>query len=162
MRRVSGWKPATITLMLAVIPLSGCKEQRKAPALGVAEQTIRVGEPVVIEARSPTKSLAVVFEDDGETGYFYALDTTRTDQPMVDALHIYDVAGVTDRDKPSVVQIRWSGDGLKAALLINDYPHAVFDFESRRGYCRTNFPPPDRRWTQHSHAWDDAAMEHFR
>ncbi len=80
----------------------------------------------------------------------------------MDALHIYNVANVTDRAKPSVVQLVWSRDGLKAALLINRYPHAVFDFESRRGYCRTGFPPPDKIWTQHSHEWSDDAQELFR
>jgi hypothetical protein len=77
-------------------------------------------------------------------------------------MHIYDVAQVVDRDKPSLVQLVWSGDGLKAALVINRYPHAVFDFEARRGFCRTGFPPPNPNWCTNDHAWDDMALELFK
>jgi len=129
----------------------------------VAEQEIRVGEPTVLERASPTPPFAVVFEDDGDTGYFYALDTSREGNPIVDALHIYNVAGVTDRHLPSTVQIIWSADDRKAALLINGYPHAVFDFAARRGYCRGGFPPPaPDSWTKHGHEWDDGVQELFR
>jgi hypothetical protein len=40
----------------------------------------------------------------------------------------------------SEVEILWSADRLKSALLINHLAYAVFDFFARRGYCRTNFP----------------------
>lgn len=125
------------------------------------ERMIRVGEPVVIEGPSPATVFGVVFEDDGDAGYFYALDTSRGEDPVVDALHIYDVARIADRDIPSNVQIVWSGDGLKAALLINRYPHAVFDFQAKRGYCRTGFPAriSHTKWTTYNHEWDDKAMD---
>lgn len=129
----------------------------------IAEQQILVGEATVVEGASPTPPFVVVFEDDGETGYFYALDTSRADNPILDALHIYNVASVSDRDLPSTVQIVWSQDDRKAALLINKYPHAVFDFAAQRGYCRSGFPPPSSTgWTQHGHEWDDSAQELFR
>lgn len=127
-----------------------------------AEQTIHVGKETVVESPSPSTQFAVVFEDDGETGYFYGLDTKRQDNPIVDALHIYNVANVTDKDIPSKIQIVWSADGLKSALIINRYPHAVFDFEAKRAYCRTGFPPPSKTWTKHSHDWDDRAMDLFK
>ena len=128
----------------------------------VAEQDIQVGKEVVVEGPSPTPPFAAVFEDDGETGYFYALDTTRTENPIVDALHIYDVESVTDRHLPSKVQIVWSMDDRKAALLINDYPHAVFDFTAKRGYCRSGFPPPSEDgWSAQGHEWDDSVLDLF-
>jgi hypothetical protein len=130
------------------------------PAELVAEQTITVGDPTVVEAPSPCADYGVVFEDDGTTGYLYALDFARTDNPIVDALHIYDVANVTDRDRPSQVQLVWSRDGLKALLAINGYPHAICNFEARRGYCRTGFPPP-LGWSAEGHDWDDNAMRLF-
>jgi len=126
------------------------------------EQTIQAGEEVVIEGPSPSASFSVVFEDDGETGYFYGLDTSRQDGPILDALHIYDVAAVTDRDIPSQVRIIWSADGLKAALAINSYVHAVFDFEAKRGYCRDGFPEPLGNWSEQGHNWDDRAIDLFR
>ncbi len=60
-----------------------------------------------------------------------------------------------------VVVIVWSEDGLKAALLINEYPHAVIDFAACRAYCRSGFPPPDEKWSRRDAAWKDDAMELF-
>jgi len=134
------------------------------PALLVVEEIIEVGKETVVEGPSPTPPLMAVFEDDGETGYFYALDNSRADDPIMDALHIYDVESVSDKDVPSQVQIIWSPDHRKAALLINDYPHAVFDFDARRGYCRNGFPTDpvsDAGWSSSGHEWDDSALEPF-
>jgi len=123
------------------------------------EEVFTVGKPVLLESNSPEEPFGVFFEDEGDTGYFYALNM-KLDQPIVDALHIYNVANVTDKDIPSKVQIAWSNDGLKAALLINDYIHAVFDFESQRGYCRTGFSPIDD-WSKQGHDWSETAIELF-
>ena len=128
----------------------------------VADQQISIGQKDAIDGASADKKYAVVFEDDGSTGYFYALDMDRKDNPIVDALHIYNVTNVTDRHVPSTVQIVWSADDRKALLLINGYAHAVFDFAARRGYCRTAFPPPDKRWTAFGHEWDEKVTEMFR
>ena len=128
-----------------------------------AEQTITVGNKVVVEGPSPSQQVGVVFEDDGETGYLYGLDFAKQDNPIVDALQIYNVNHVTDRHKPSQVQLVWSSDGLKAALMINQHPHAIFDFEAKRGYCRTGFPPPMHTgFSTEGHAWDDEALELFQ
>jgi len=130
-------------------------------AMIYAEAEYTVGTETTLESASPKNNYLVVFEDDGETGYFYGLDTLREGNPILDALHIYNVANVTDKDNPSVAQIVWSGDGGKALLLINDYPHAAFDFAAKRGYCRTNFPPPDTSWTEHGHEWNDEVLSLF-
>ena len=129
------------------------------------EETIRVGEATTITSSSPSTEYQVVFEDDCETGYFYGLDKTRADEPILEALHVYNVSNVVDKDKPSLVQIIWSEDGFKAALLINEFPHAVFDFAAKRAYCRTNFPnlpSSDPDWSTHPKEWNDAAMDLFR
>ena len=119
------------------------------------------GEEVFLDSKSASNSFAVVFEDDGATGYFYALDTANEDQMILDAVHIYNVENVADRDKSSTARVIWSASEEQAALLINDYPHAVFDFAAKRGYCRTGFPPPSPNWSSEGHEWDDAAMEFF-
>jgi hypothetical protein len=128
----------------------------------VTTATLSVGTSSVIEAPSTKARFVVVFEDDGETGYFYGLDPSLGDEPILDALHIYNVESVKDRDRPSTLQIAWSPSGEHAALLINSHPHAVFDFAGKRGYCRTGFPAPNRDWTSYSHEWDDAALRFFR
>ena len=101
-----------------------------------AKHALRVGAPIVVEGASPQPPLVGVFEDDGSTGYLYALDRHRKDQPILEALHIYNVASVTDRTKESSVEIGWSRDGLKVALLINGIAHAIYDFASSKGYRR--------------------------
>jgi hypothetical protein len=122
-----------------------------------------VGKSTVISAAVPKGTYTAVFEDDGETGYFYALDASVKDQAIRDALHVYDVESVTDKTTLATVRIGWSLDNAKAVLLINDYPHAVFDFQARRGYCRTGFPPPapDNQWSAEGHEWDEACIALF-
>lgn len=121
---------------------------------------LRVGEPTVLESASSSEEYAVVFEDDGEAGYFYALEMADEEQPIQAAVSIYDVAKVSDRDIASKLTIRWSRDQCKAGLWINDYPHAVFDFAAKRGYSRSNFPRPDK-WKSHDFSWDDRALSFF-
>ena len=106
--------------------------------------------------------MVVFFEDDGDTGYFYDLDTCAESNQILDALHIYNVVSVVDKEKPSLAQIEWSEDGLRAPLFINGYAHAVFDFAGKRGYCRTNFPSPEKKWTSFGHEWSNAALDSFR
>jgi hypothetical protein len=126
----------------------------------VAEQAHTVGDPAIIEAHSPCSHYLVFFEDDGRTGYLYGLDTTRIDNPIVDALHIYNVADWTGHQQRSQFRLGWSRDGLKAILTIDGHPHAIFDFESRCGYCRTGYPPINQ-WSARGHEWDYAAIDLF-
>jgi hypothetical protein len=128
-------------------------------ASAVSKETIHVGNETVVQSESSIGRYQAVFEDDRQTGYFYALDTSRPDNPIVDALHIYNVKSVVDRDKPSQLHIVWSADGLKVALFLNSYPHAVYNFEEGRGCCRTGFPPPAD--ANGSHAWQESEMDHF-
>lgn len=112
---------------------------------------------------SPVSSFSGIFEDDGETGYFYAYDRAAPGHARIlDACHIYNVASVLERDRPSEVEIIWTADGMKAALLLNGRAHAVADYAARRAYCRTNFPQPVRPWRAEARApWDDALMAEF-
>jgi hypothetical protein len=128
------------------------------PSIGLEEQ-IRVGDEVVLSSNSSTSNYGVVFEDDGTVGYLYAIEFSGAQNTIVDAMHIYNVSSVVDRDKPSTIRILWSDDGLKAALLINNYPHAVIDFNTRQGFCRNNFPSPDPNWTLPE--WHDQILEDF-
>ncbi|MCA6215075.1 DUF2251 domain-containing protein [Ideonella sp. B7] len=133
------------------------------PVHVTAEQQLLVGTPLVVEGAAPEGRYVAVFEDDGETGYFYALDPSDEGNAIQDVLHIYNVASVTDRAMPSLVKIAWSVDSLRTVLLINGHPHAVFDFESKRGYCRSGFPPPspNSAWASHNHEWVESAVELF-
>lgn len=124
-------------------------------------ETITIGSPITLECSSSKTSFAVIFEDDGETGYFYGLNLENKKQPVLDSLHIYNVRDVLDSNVSLKVEIFWSEDGLKSRLEINGFTHAVFDFESRKAYCRSNYPRPDRRFTN-SHQWSDGALDLFK
>jgi hypothetical protein len=130
------------------------------------QQILRVGEKLLFSKNAPRGQYGSFFEDDGETGYFYALNVAVKDGVILDAVHICNVANVVDRDRPSTLSIVWSEDGSKCALLINDYPHAAFDFKKKQGYCRTNFPnfPECKKgeWWKSDHAWSDHAVAWLR
>jgi len=108
------------------------------------------GEDHFIESFSPENAYGVVFEDDGETAYFYALerDPITREQRILDALHIYEDKGGETGKKPSTLLIIWSRDWLKCALVIDEFCNAVFDFEKQGGYNLNGFPPPNGFWTR--------------
>lgn len=109
------------------------------------EETFTVGQDAFFDSVSPSSSFGVTFEDDLTTGYFYAVNT-KPELKILDALHIYNVADVVDKDKPSKIQIAWSDDGQIVSLLINNYCHAIFDFKVRAGYCRNGYPDCNDEW----------------
>ncbi len=124
----------------------------------VACEELRVGRPLVVDADSPGGRYATVFEDDGETGFFYAVDTDVEDaHPVQDALLVYVAADVTDAELSSTLEIGWSDDGLKALLLINDEPHAAFDFARRQGWCQLARPETavNKAWSKSPRGWSE-------
>jgi hypothetical protein len=88
---------------------------------------------------------AVVFEDDGVTGYFYASswdDAGEGDfKSLLDALHVYNVADVPKLASTKRLEIVWNDAGTAAMLRLDGEPHAFFDFAASRAGCRTGFPP---------------------
>ena len=126
-----------------------------------ARETIQVGEPTIVDATSEDGHWYVVFEDDGDTGTFYACQSEEPggEVSIVATLHVYDVENVADAEVPSVVEIWWTDDGSAAALVIDDEPHAVFDFRDRRAASRTGNASSDAFHI--SHQWDDTLLERF-
>ena len=110
------------------------------------EQTFTVGEDTFVDSSTENNN-AVVFEDNCETGYFYAVDRSNN-LKVLDGLHIYDVANVKDKHKTSTLKILWTEDQSKAFLSINNFYHAVFDFKNKAGYCRNGFPETNNFWTR--------------
>jgi hypothetical protein len=113
------------------------------------------GHRLFLPSDSNTSAFSAVFEDDGQTAYFYAYDRSRPAQRILDAVHVYNVEAVLDRHKPSELVIHWSDDGLKAGLLINDRLWAVLDFAAGKAYSRTNFPERSAWDGQPRDAWHD-------
>jgi hypothetical protein len=109
----------------------------------------------------------VVFEDEGDVGYFYACDRSQaTDEARIlDAVLIYNVSALKNPKSERLAAIEWSRDGMQAVLYLDGTAQALFDFEARQGHCRTNFPnflsEKADRWRRSSHAWSDELLEQF-
>ncbi len=130
---------------------------------GHVQEEHKVGD-IHFRSSAPGFPYHVIFIDDGEVAYFYASANYGDEEDSIlDALQIYNTQELTDQDKVHLFEIIWSINGLQAALLINKYVHAVFDFESFHGCCRTNFPPvnPDSSFGEFSHNWTEECMKWF-
>jgi hypothetical protein len=114
------------------------------------EQAFTAGENTFVDCTSSENNYAVVFEDDRDTGYFYAVEMEpgTGKQNILDALHIYNIEEVPEEQRAGKIRIFWSTDWQRCALIINDYCHAIFDFANHGGYCRNEFPPPNSFWTK--------------
>ena len=114
------------------------------------DQPYTAGENTFIECMSSENNYGVVFEDDTDTGYFYAVEveaaTGKTN--ILDAVHIYNIEEVPEEKRKGIIRMVWSKDWQRCALVINNYCHAIFDFENHGGYCRNEFPPPNPFWTK--------------
>lgn len=124
----------------------------------------KIGTPLVVQVNSPNGRLAVVFEDDGDTGYFYALAPVPDEGKLelLDALHIYN-AEDNLRGADVRLEVLWSGDSTRAGLRVNASLWAMFDFGAEVGRSRSNFPPPAGRWRMDEARpdWDDSLLKLF-
>jgi hypothetical protein len=114
------------------------------------EQPFTAGEETFVDCTNDENNFAVVFEDDSDTGYFYAYEKEpgTGKQNILDAVHIYNLEDIPQEQRASYLRIIWSTDWQRCGLIINNYCHAVFDFENHGGYCRNEFPPPNDIWTK--------------
>ncbi len=108
-------------------------------------QDFTVGTPLVLESFFEHSPYGVVFEDDGDTAYFYAV---HQENGILDALGIYNVQDVADKNIPNEINIIWNEACTVAALDINGYINALFDFNCHAGYCRNAFPEAYGDWLQ--------------
>ncbi|VTM24512.1 Uncharacterized protein conserved in bacteria [Stutzerimonas stutzeri] len=125
------------------------------------EDELFLGTPKQVGTHSTVYDhLAVMFEDDGQTGYFYALDMRQNEQPIADMLHVYNVDSASNHHEARKLEICWDTSGYLALLLINGYPHAVFDFARLVGYNGNKYPQPDlmSMWT-HEEITNDKASQ---
>jgi hypothetical protein len=127
------------------------------------KQAFTAGEEVFIESLSTENNFGVVFEDDTDTGYFYALEVEpgTGKQNILDALHIYNIEEVPEPQRAGNIHIIWSTDWMRCGLIINNYCHAVFDFKNHGGYCRNEFPPPNPIWTKGSRTLTNEMVAEF-
>jgi hypothetical protein len=125
------------------------------------QKTFVPGEDTFVESLSLENNYGVVFEDNKETGYFYAIeiDPETRQRRILDALHIYEVE--VNGINQSTLLIIWSKDWLKSALVIDDECHAVFDFKSQGGFNVNEFPPPNDFWTKQERKLTNELIQKF-
>ena len=105
-----------------------------------AELKFLVGTPdTLLDSVNTADSAGVIFQDDGTTGYFYAI-RPGSELLLLDALHVYDAVDVADREQPVTAQLFWNTEET-AALIISGHCHALYDFQRQAGFCRNAFPP---------------------
>ena len=130
-----------------------------------AQRLITPGNKAALGVNSPSREFAAIFEDDGRTAHFYALNGFREAPRILDVVHIYTLEQVSERQTACYVRIVWSAAGDRVLLTIDGYPHAVFDFVASRGYCRSNSPNFARGvrddWRSDDHQWNDDALRWF-
>jgi hypothetical protein len=107
------------------------------------------GDDLFLESLSPENEFGVVLEYDGETLYLYAVERDKEGP----GIRILDAVLIWQRQEepteaPVKLQIVWSTDWLKCALVMGATCQAVFDFEAHRGYSVLEFPPPNEIWSQ--------------
>lgn len=122
-----------------------------------------------LDSTSPDGKLAVVFEINQETAYFYALELKKgffhKSEKIVDACHIYNTDSLKDGNISSKIKIDWSENNQYALLFINDYVHAIFDFKNKQGYCRTGFPQLKNQksgWSKNDKTLNDSLLNIFK
>lgn len=112
----------------------------------MSRHAAKIGEKLVLQENSPSGEYALVFEDDGDTGYLYALTPDGVGGlELLDALHIYN-AEDSLRGTDISLELLWSADSRRAGLRVNASLWAVFDFAAQKGWTRSEFPPPQGRW----------------
>ena len=106
-------------------------------------EKITIGDSCFIQSEAAEHTFVVVFEDDGETGYFYAAEKDTTGSlSILDMLFIYDAQHISGSEKHAKLSVLWSTDWQRCGLILNNTCHAVFDFHNKAGYNITGFPPP--------------------
>jgi hypothetical protein len=120
-----------------------------------------------LSVNSPVVPWTVVFEDEGVAGYFYACDRSQEtqDHAILDAMLIYNVSSLRDRETQRLAAVEWSRNGLQAVLYLDGTAQTLFDFGAQRGFCRTDFPnfvaEQGDTWLKTTHAWSDAELQRF-
>jgi hypothetical protein len=120
-----------------------------------------------LSSNSPAVPWTAVFEDEGESGYLYACDRSfeSLEDSILDAMLIYNRTSLPNPEAERLASLQWSRDGQQCVLYLDGTAQAFIDFATRTSFCRSNFPNFQQEqgdpWRKSSHAWDDAALQHF-
>ena len=116
-----------------------------------AQETLIRGNEAFFSFKSPLTGCQLVFEDDGESGYLYVLDTK---QKIEEAVFVYRSES-NEPAKTEVLEVGWSIDGWMARVHLGAALIALFNYRLKQVFSATSFPSP-RSWSQLSQAEAEA------
>ncbi len=94
----------------------------------------------LIQSQSPTAPFNVIFESDHDLSVLYAVITNVDEPSIVDQVILNNIVDTDD------IIIRWNSSGERAALLINERIHVVFDFNTTTTFCDQLVPTLETTW----------------
>src|SRR5687768_4983642 len=97
-------------------------------------EEIKPGEGCFIQSESAEHAFVVVFEDDNETGYFYAAEKDATGSlSILDMLFVYDAQQVSAKEKKAKLSILWLTNCRRFALIFINTAILFFNFKTKEG-----------------------------
>lgn len=121
------------------------------------ERTIIPGVPVVVSWDCPASSFGVMFEDDGQTGYVYAVQNAGEGSGILDALMVYQMRPGDQPSSPRFLTLRWAYPVV--AVYLDSALAAAYDFHGRRRFGVLRFPPPGQGWMDTEPEWVEALFK---
>jgi len=106
----------------------------------------------------------VVFEDDGQEGYFYL--TKEDGSKIFEGLKLYDQGDTEKISEGDLLKILWHPKLKKVGVMYHEKIQAIFDIQKKESYSRLGFsielPVPNASWCKSkNHLWDDSALSGF-
>lgn len=104
-------------------------------------------EEVVLKTSSSVSGHACIFEDDGTTGYLYALKSAENGDaigPIADAVLVYKYTKGNPRQQSAELQFQWTDSGRCCGLVLDGHLYALFDFDTQIGFNISGFPPASK------------------
>jgi hypothetical protein len=106
------------------------------------------------------RGYGVVFEDDGQEGYVYAIKEDGS--KIFDALKLYDQGDTEKISEGDLLKILWHPKLKKVGVMYHEKIQAIFDIAKKESCSRTGFPLPNASWCKSkNHLWDDSALSGF-
>ena len=106
------------------------------------------------------RGYGVIFEDDGQGGYVYAIKEDGS--KILDALKLYDQGDAEKISEGDLLKILWHPRLKKVGVMYHGKIQAIFDIAKKESCCRTGFPLPNPSWCKSkNHCWDDNALSGF-
>jgi hypothetical protein len=139
-------------------------DRQVEPVVGDASVPLYIGRSTLVVSLAQAGPYGVVFEDDGVAGLLYGLDRRRGEgvSAVVDYLLIYQVVrGQAEQGVRNQLDVVWTADGRKAALLINSQAYAFYAFDLVVASARSGQPSAQERGYTETHDWQQGLFERY-